>query len=74
MLTLIILGCTIILGQLKTIYKTELAAHAITGIHNWNVQSTEIIKMLNWMSVRERYEYLSRVLMHKCILKPLHHI
>ena len=45
------------------------AACAITGIHDWNVQSTEIIKMLNWMSVRERYEYLSRVLMHKCIFK-----
>ena len=45
------------------------AARAITGIHDWNVQSTEIIKMLNWMSVRERYEYLSRVLMHKCIFK-----
>ena len=28
-----------------------------------------MIKMLNWMSVRERYEYLSRVLMHKRIFK-----
>ena len=45
------------------------AASAITGIHDWNVHSTEIIKMLNWMSVREIYEYLSRVLMHKCIFK-----
>jgi hypothetical protein len=43
------------------------AARIITGNFSWDASGTELVKSLGWFTVRQRRDYFTGVLMHRCL-------
>ncbi len=44
-----------------------MAARLVSGVFDWNVRGIDIIRRLEWQTIRARRGYFAAVLMHSCL-------
>ena len=43
------------------------AARVITGIYDWTIDGVQLVKQLGWLTVKERRDYFTAILMYRCL-------
>ena len=43
------------------------AARIVSGNYDWTIRGIDIVKLLNWQTVRERRDYFTSLLMYRCM-------
>ncbi len=53
--------------MIKVVDRDNRAARIVSGNYDWTTRGIDIVKVLNWQTVRERRDHFTSLLMQRCM-------